>query len=66
MKRILIIALLVPLFSFMQKNEGCTIIGNIKGAPDGNIAIVDAFHGDTLFKGEIKSGKFGSRSGGSP
>ncbi|OFY40881.1 MAG: hypothetical protein A2X18_02605 [Bacteroidetes bacterium GWF2_40_14] len=42
----------------MQKNEGCTIIGNIKGAPDGNIAIVDAFHGDTLFKGEIKSGKF--------
>ncbi len=58
MKKVLIIALLIPLFSYAQKNEGCTIIGNIKGAPDGQIAIVDAFHSDTLFKGVIKSGKF--------
>lgn len=61
MKKLFLIAMLIPLFplfSYAQNNRGCKIVGNIKGAPDGEVAIITVFHGDTLFKGSIRSGMF--------
>ncbi|PKP06279.1 MAG: hypothetical protein CVU10_01570 [Bacteroidetes bacterium HGW-Bacteroidetes-5] len=58
MKKILILALFIPLFAFGQKNIGYTIEGKIAGAPEGKVEILNAFDGKTLNSGVVSSGVF--------
>ena len=59
MKKVtLILLLIIPLVASAQKNPGYTIKGNLTGAPDGKVYIINQFDGDTLNCGEIKGGNF--------
>ncbi|MFA5848677.1 MAG: TlpA disulfide reductase family protein [Bacteroidales bacterium] len=58
MKKILLFILFIPFLALAQNKSGYTINGNITGAPDGPVYILNAFDGDTLNAGVVKSGVF--------
>lgn len=58
MKKIFLLLLIFPLTLSAQNKIGYTIKGNISGAPDGKVYIINQFDGDTLNSGNIKEGNF--------
>jgi peroxiredoxin len=58
MKKLLLLIIFLPLMAFAQKESGYTINGNIVGAPDGKVYVLNSYNGDTLNSGIVKSGVF--------